>query len=398
MLFIWSLHCQAQNLVPNWSFEDIDSCPIGHYMASDPWVVQNWQVPPGSITTPDLFSTCYNGTIPIFPHENVSVPNNFMGSALPKSGENYMGFLLKYGDQTGGENLQTQLISPLISGQKYLCGFHIQRADSSFYVVDKVGMHISTVQETQILNQPMTGLTPQIYNTTGIMYDSINWLKVENVFIASGGEEFITIGNFYDNSNTLYDSITIDTSQFWFKRGYYLLDDVYILPYNENLQADFPDNLCLGQTATISANGSAKYNWYVNGVLYSSDSSITIVANENMQVSVAGYEDSLSHFIEVIDCPIDCSGEPIIPNVFTPNGDNINDLFFPNDIKAGCYTITILNRWGNIMFQGDKEGWCWDGNSQNGKRVCEGVYFYIIEVEDNFGVKRTYHGHLTVNK
>lgn len=390
----------AQNYVPNWSFELIDSCPPGHTYGNNDWVVQNWDVPNGSVTTPDLFSTCYNGTIPIFPYEDISVPQNFMGYAFPKTGENYVGFLLKYGSNTGGENVQTQLVAPLVAGQKYLCGFHVQRADSSYYQIDKVGMHISTVPEFQNGNQTMSNLMPQIENNTGIMYDSLNWLNVEGIYIATGGEQYITIGNFYSNSDTNSDSIDVNQNGtlFWFKRGYYYLDDVYIFPYDENLSANFPDQVCSGKTITLSVNGSAKYDWYIDGIWYSSDSIISFIAEESVQISVAGYEDSLSHFIEVIDCPIDCSGEPIFPNVFTPNNDNINDLFFPREINAGCYTITILNRWGNVMCEGSRDYYFWDGNSQNGERVSEGVYFYIVEVEDNLGVKRKYHGHLTVSR
>lgn len=395
-----SSYSTAQNYVPNWSFELIDSCPPGHTLGYNNWVVQNWQRPPGSITTPDLFSTCYNGTTPVPPYQDVSVPINFMGFANPKTGNNYMGALLRYG--TFREYIQSQLISPLIAGQKYLCGFNVQRADSSEFQVDKVGMHISNIAEWQNSNQAMSNLTPQIENTTGIMYDSLNWLKVENIFIASGGEQYITIGNFYTNANTLVDSIEIDavggTGWNVCCRGYYLFDDVYIFPYNENLGAIFPDQVCSGKTITLSANGSAKYDWYIDGIWYSSDSIISFLAEESVQISVVGYEDSLSHFIEVIDCPIDCSGEPICPNVFTPNNDNINDFFFPLEIDAGCYTITILNRWGNIMYEGNKDYCFWDGTSQNGEKVSEGVYFYIIEVEDNLGVKRRYYGHLTVSR
>ncbi len=390
----------AQNYVPNWSFESIDSCPPGHNYGPTGWVLQDWTVPPGSITTPDLFSTCYNGTIPTPPFQDVSVPLNFMGFANPKTGNNYMGALLRYG--TFREYIQVQLVSPLVSGQKYLCGFNVQRADSSEFQVDKVGMHISDIAEWQNTNQAMSNLTPQIENTTGIMYDSLNWLNVEDIFIASGGEQYITIGNFYTNANTLVDSIEIDavggTGWNICCRGYYLFDDVYIFPYEENLQTEFPDQVCSGETVTLSATGSAKYNWYIDGVWYSSDSTISIIAEQNTQVSVTGYEDSLSHFIEVIDCPIDCSGEPIFPNVFTPNNDNVNDLFYPNEINPGCYTITIFNRWGNFMYEGTSDYSFWNGTSQNGERVSEGVYFYIIEVEDNFGAKRTYHGYVTVSR
>lgn len=390
----------AQNHVPNWSFELIDSCPPGHTVGYNNWVVQNWQRPPGSITTPDLFSTCYNGTTPIAPYQDVSVPLNFMGFANPKTGNNYMGALLRYG--TFREYIQVQLNSPLVAGQKYLCGFNVQRADSSEFQIDKVGMHISDIAEWQTTNQAMSNLTPQIENTTGIMYDSLNWLNVEDIFIASGGEQYITIGNFYTNANTLVDSIEIGavggTGWNVCCRGYYLFDDVYIFPYEENLQTEFPDQVCSGETITLSATGSAKYNWYIDGVWYSSDSTISITAEQDIQVSVAGYEDSLAHVIEVMECPIDCSGVPIIPNVFTPNGDNINDDFYPNEINEGCYTITILNRWGNQIHHCSRDQSFWDGTSQNGEDVNEGVYFYIIEVEDNLGVKRTYHGHVSVSR
>jgi len=390
----------AQNYVPNWSFELIDSCPPGHNVGNNNWVVQNWQRPLGSITTPDLFSTCYNGTTPTPPYQDVSVPTNFMGFANPKTGDNYMGALLRYG--TFREYIQVQLISPLVSGQKYLCGFNVQRADSSEFQVDKVGMHISNVAEWQNTNQAMSNLTPQIENVTGIMYDSLNWLNVEDIFIATGGEQYITIGNFYTNVNTLVDSIEIGavggTGWNVCCRGYYLFDDVYIFPYEENLQAEFPNQACSGETITLSATGSAKYDWYIDGAWYSSDSTISFIAEQSAQISVTGYEDSLSHFIEVIDCPIDCSGEPIIPNVFTPNGDNINDFFHPNEINAGCYTITIINRWGNQIYHCDRDQSVWDGTAMNGEHVIEGVYFYIVEVEDNFGVKRIYHGHVTVSR
>lgn len=395
-----SIRSTAQNHVPNWSFELIDSCPAGHNLGNLNWVVQNWQIPLGSITTPDLFSTCFNGTTPVAPYQDVSVPQNFIGYANPKTGNNYMGALLRYG--TFREYIQVQLIYPLIAGQKYLCGFHVQRADSSQFQVDKVGMHISNIAEYQSTNLAMSNLSPQIENTTGIMYDSLNWLNVEDIYIATGGEQYITLGNFYTNANTLVDSIELNAvgSTGWNVccRGYYLYDDVYIFPYEENLQTNFPDQVCSGKTITLSANGSAKYEWYLDNVWYSSDSTISFLAEGNVQVSVVGYEDSLVHFIEVIDCPIDCSGEPIIPNVFTPNNDNINDFFLPSEINAGCYTITILNRWGNVMYEGSREYYFWDGTSQNGERVHEGVYFYIIEVEDNLGIKRKYHGHLTLNR
>jgi gliding motility-associated-like protein len=366
-----------QNLVPNPSFELIDSCPAGHNLGGDPWVVQNWNVPPGSITTPDLFSTCYNGTIPVYPHYDVSVPNNFAGICYPKTGDNYMGFLLKYGSKTGGENLQVQLTSPLVSNQTYLCGFNIQRADSSQYQVDKVGMHISNIAEHQSVNQAMSYLVPQIENHTGIMYDSLNWLTVEGIFTATGGEQYITIGNFYTNENTLIDSIDIEVSgtQGWTFccRGYYYLDDVYIIPYDENLIVEKPDTICWGEEITLMAHGSAKYDWYVNDTWYSSDSVITLELTDKLVIQTVGYLDTVEFELGVKNCRIDCEEILHASNIFTPNGDGINDFLEFNAFPI--HSLEVFNRWGNKLFSGGYNA------KWNGDQVPEGVYFYKVSYD-----------------
>ncbi|HPS17053.1 MAG TPA: choice-of-anchor L domain-containing protein, partial [Bacteroidales bacterium] len=61
-----------------------------------------------------------------------------------------------------------------------------------------------------------------------------------------------------------------------------------------------------------------------------------------------------------------------IPNAFTPDGDGINDLF------AKGLDLTIINRWGQSLFEG-KDGW--DGKYE-GKLVAAGTYFYIIKLYD----------------
>lgn len=374
ILFFDFLSLKAQqNLVPNPSFELIDNCPEGHFMGGDPWIVQNWHVPPGSITTPDLFSSCFNGSTPIFPHEDISVPFNFMGYAHPNTGENYMGFLLKYGGLTGGENMQTQLLSPMIGGQTYLCGFYTQKADSSYYAIDKIGMNISIGQSTQNMNQPMTYLTPQIENANGIIYDSINWINVEGVYTASGGESFITIGNFYNNIETNADSIISNTNTHWAKRGYYLLDDVYVIPYNENLIIDKPDTICWGEEFTLTAHGSAKYDWYTNGIWYSNDSAITLEIKDKLSIKVVGYLNTVEFEIEVENCPTDCIKTVNPSNIFTPNGDGINDFFEFNTFPIN--SLEIFNRWGNTLFVGGR-------NSRwNGDHVPDGIYFYKVSYD-----------------
>ena len=71
-----------------------------------------------------------------------------------------------------------------------------------------------------------------------------------------------------------------------------------------------------------------------------------------------------------------------IPNVFSPNGDNINDFFevsTSNDEYVSI-DISIFDRWGSLIYRGEK----WDGRHEN-KRVATGVYMYLIKLVDNQG-------------
>ncbi len=62
------------------------------------------------------------------------------------------------------------------------------------------------------------------------------------------------------------------------------------------------------------------------------------------------------------------------PNVFTPNKDNINDVFFPIIIGIPDFKIKIYNRWGNEIITLDAGTPGWDG-----KDAPEGVYYYVLE-------------------
>jgi len=69
-----------------------------------------------------------------------------------------------------------------------------------------------------------------------------------------------------------------------------------------------------------------------------------------------------------------------VPNVFTPNGDNINDVFriTGGNVSCAIEKMSIYNRWGKLMHEiKDAEVWEWDGRI-GGEIVPPGVYFYSI--------------------
>lgn len=67
----------------------------------------------------------------------------------------------------------------------------------------------------------------------------------------------------------------------------------------------------------------------------------------------------------------------IIPNVFTPNSDNINDTFIIENLPEGS-TVQIYNRWGALVAEWDKPDGSWGGRTKGGSQVSGGVYYYIV--------------------
>jgi gliding motility-associated-like protein len=69
-------------------------------------------------------------------------------------------------------------------------------------------------------------------------------------------------------------------------------------------------------------------------------------------------------------------------NVFTPNGDGINDLFeIQGDFDlTGCVRLIIYNRWGTMVFSSSDNFATWDGRTFAGEEVPGGIYFYVLEI------------------
>jgi len=68
------------------------------------------------------------------------------------------------------------------------------------------------------------------------------------------------------------------------------------------------------------------------------------------------------------------------PNIFTPNEDGDNDFFYLTTTNVLNVELTILNRWGNVMFEGSGVNPAWNGKVDSGVDAEDGVYFYKYTV------------------
>jgi gliding motility-associated-like protein len=76
-----------------------------------------------------------------------------------------------------------------------------------------------------------------------------------------------------------------------------------------------------------------------------------------------------------------------LANVFTPNGDGINDVYDIAIKNQNYYYLSIYNRWGEIVYESSEDGTIandlnWNGMYRNGTvALPEGAYFYIFETD-----------------
>lgn len=223
LVYIFSIFCYSgfsqQNLVLNPSCEDYSSCPNALTQIN---LLYNIASP--SINTPDFFHVCYTN-----PNNNASVPSNFCGYQSPMTGDAYVGIGMIFNGTNNREYVTFLLSDSLIEDKLYQISLYVSCADSFKYSTDKIGayLHNNSFFQNDFY---YLAFQPQIENSVGnFVNDKVNWMKIEEIFIASGGEKFITIGNFYPDSLTDTISFNNDPVSSSNKGGaYYFIDDVSV--------------------------------------------------------------------------------------------------------------------------------------------------------------------------
>jgi gliding motility-associated-like protein len=71
----------------------------------------------------------------------------------------------------------------------------------------------------------------------------------------------------------------------------------------------------------------------------------------------------------------------VIPNVFTPNGDNVNDVFAVQAVGLSTMDAEVFNRWGQKEFEWHTTNGGWDGRTASGIIAPDGTYFFTIKAK-----------------
>lgn len=240
MCFISALN--AQNLVPNGSFENHKTCPPGINAGFACVYPDSWKS--ASEGTPDYFNRCCkNKNYP-------GVPENFAGRQEPRTGDAYMGIIVySYFDPETGhdyrEYIQVQLNDSLKKGELYFVRFYVSLANRTNFESPCIGAVLSKEaigpklgrDEMHRLHSPPMPYKPQIQNdsTRFISYDT-NWVEISGVYKAGGGEKYLTIGDFYSTKQNIIrkrKDVTRTNDEPGWRLSYYYIDDVSMFPESE---------------------------------------------------------------------------------------------------------------------------------------------------------------------
>lgn len=97
--------------------------------------------------------------------------------------------------------------------------------------------------------------------------------------------------------------------------------------------------------------------------------SVTLIAFGNLDCN-----DTSSYSLRIGD-----SSGVTLPTVFSPNGDDINEIFKPIAKGISSMNVWIYNRYGTIIIKWDRINGSWDGHTTSGETCEAGVYFVIVE-------------------
>ncbi len=218
-LLVSGVYAQG-NMVQNGSFESVSKKVKGGGTIeyAYPWVSP-------TDAPADLFS-------PKAKSDDYKVPINLYGDGDPKDGESYAGITIySYKDAEPKQYLQTQLSSKMEDDKVYCVKMHVMLGMLSKYSANNIGMVLS--------KKPLTpediasgNIKPQVMHSDNRIFEEMfDWEAICQTYIAEGGEQYLTIGNFGTADDTENGKIKkpkgIMGQQA--RSAYYYIDDVSVM-------------------------------------------------------------------------------------------------------------------------------------------------------------------------
>ena len=300
MLLLARVCVGQNNLVPNGSFEDTIHCP---FQVGQIYFATGWSSP--NQGSSDFMNACSHNS------SATNVPNTCGGYQNARTGNGMAGIATYYAGANQREYLQAKLDSVLLPSHSYCVKFYVSLEDSQIVACNNIGLYFSDTAITSVGGW-LFNVNSQISNNnlTNPLTNKIGWTMVSGNFIATGGEQYITIGNFISDANS--DTVHTVGGCCW-GSGYFI-DDVSVVDctgegVNENIKEEL---------LTISPNPLTNFT------------TITLPTSNNQQLTTITITDVLGKQIKTLH--------------FTSNECVIEK----GDMERGIYFVRVNSKQGIV--------------------------------------------------
>ena len=145
-----------------------------------------------------------------------------------------------------------QLTDTLVLGSYYCVSFFASLNEASGFGVANLGIYFSDTAVYSTVNKNFPFI-PQIENSvSNPLLSYTNWMQVSGTYIAHGGEKYIVIGNFRNDSST--NVFYVDTTQLQYPLAYYYIEDVSVINCDSLMGLNEQSNISF----TISPNPASE--------------------------------------------------------------------------------------------------------------------------------------------
>ena len=307
--------CFGQNLIPNWGFEQYDTCPN---LADQIERCIGWNNFGQAGTTPDYYNACDTGYM--------NVPNGFFGYQQDhRYCSGYVGLVTYETPITDyREFIGIQLNQPLAIGQQYFLSFYTVMVELLYpngyhfgMPTNNIGMRLSTFAYSETNPCPIDNFAH--LRSIPVINDSINWNLISGSLVADSAYSYLIIGNFFDDINTDTINYTCDSCTNIY--GYYYIDDV-----------------CLS-TDSAYCNGGIENVPCIVGIHENSDSKVNIFPNPFSNQLIFTFADNKPIIVSLYNFV----GQQVLQQTFT-SSTTINT----EQLAEGIYFYELHNNKGIV--------------------------------------------------
>jgi gliding motility-associated-like protein len=265
-------------------------------------------------------------------------------------------------------------------------------------LVDSNGCKHTEHYKVNVYATPKTDSVKTTLGTCGLIPTSAT------IIATVGSPTTFTVNNMVQSSPT-FTNLVAGTYTFALSNSFgctYISPKAFIIKDTNIAQAHFsltPDSGCAPlsvyclNTSNNVGNVTNAYVWYVNNdSVTTTNFNYTFTDTGKFTITLLAYETlrqcsaTTTQTLLVKYCPPTPpdSINITVPNVFSPNADDINDtwqlIVYNFNYAVNNYDCTIYDRWGIKVFETNNINTAWDGKTTSGMPSSAGTYYYIIKL------------------